>query len=236
VAALQAVGVVLVTAILVIPASTARLCSDRMSRVIFIAVGVAILSGVLGAFISYLWPGLPTGPIVVLVSAAIFMLAVGFGPNGMTIRWWRYRQRSARVQRENTLKALWQYHEHRGVALEESVFISEFALYRGLPPGQAERLLGSLVKERWAKPLQRDGFVILTAEGIKRAMEVIRNHRLWEAYLTHTVGYAADHVHADAEVMEHLLNESDVNTLVKDLNYPEEDPHGKKIPTINQLS
>ena len=76
------------------------------------------------------------------------------------------------------------------------------------------------------------GQILLTPEGWQRACEIVRNHRLWELYLTNEADYEADHVHADAEKVEHILNEEQVMQLERYLDYPEEDPHGKRIPSL----
>ena len=45
----------------------------------------------------------------------------------------------------------------------------------------------------------------LTPDGMRRAQTIVRNHRLWERYLTDAANYAPDHVHDDAEEIEHIL-------------------------------
>ena len=77
--------------------------------------------------------------------------------------------------------------------------------------------------------------VSLTEMGMDLAISVVRNHRLWELYLTNEADYAADHVHDDAEKVEHLLSEEKVRELELFLDYPTVDPHGKPIPERGQL-
>ena len=77
--------------------------------------------------------------------------------------------------------------------------------------------------------------VSLTEMGMDLAVSVVRNHRLWELYLTNEADYAADHVHDDAEKVEHLLSEEKVRELELFLDYPTVDPHGKPIPERGQL-
>ena len=74
------------------------------------------------------------------------------------------------------------------------------------------------------------GGMKLTPSGIDRAAQVIRNHRLWELYLTQEADIADDHVHRDAEDIEHVLGEEMVARLDKMLDYPARDPHGRLIP------
>ena len=126
--ALQAVGVVLVSAMLITPAAAAYLLTDRMHRMLLLAVGFGVASGVLGAFISFLKPNIPTGPCMVLGASAVFAMALFGGPrHGVMTRWWRHMSRSKRVQRENTLKAVYQVLENRSAQPEDSVSLKELA-------------------------------------------------------------------------------------------------------------
>jgi manganese/zinc/iron transport system permease protein len=54
---------------------------------------------------------------------------------------------------------------------------------------------------------------------------------LWELYLTNAASIAADHVHEDAEKIEHVLGEETVSTLERRLAFATRDPHGRAIPS-----
>jgi Mn-dependent DtxR family transcriptional regulator len=58
----------------------------------------------------------------------------------------------------------------------------------------------------------------------------LRKHRLWELYLTRRLELAHDHVHRDAEAMEHALTDDDADRLDELLGRPATDPHGRPIP------
>ncbi|HEY5741928.1 MAG TPA: metal ABC transporter permease, partial [Terrimicrobiaceae bacterium] len=108
VSSLQAVGVVLVSAMLVIPAAAAFLLTDRLGMMLMLSALFGMLAGGAGAFFSFVGRNLPTGPFMVLAAAAVFTAALFFGPrHGIISRWWRQRSRSARISRENTLKAIY---------------------------------------------------------------------------------------------------------------------------------
>ncbi|MDQ3646293.1 MAG: metal-dependent transcriptional regulator [Actinomycetota bacterium] len=70
----------------------------------------------------------------------------------------------------------------------------------------------------------------LTEGGRKIALEVIRHHRLLETYLAEVMGVPWDEVHAEAEVLEHVLSESLEDRMAALLGHPEADPHGHPIP------
>ncbi len=73
----------------------------------------------------------------------------------------------------------------------------------------------------------------LTPAGFREAARMVRNHRLWELYLTQRAGYAQDHVHDSAEQMEHLLAEENIAHMMEVLGHPTTDPHGKRIPSLD---
>lgn len=83
VVSVQAVGVVLVAAMLIIPPSSALFLTNRLPGVLIIGAILGVLSGALGAFTSYLWEGVATGPAMVLCAGFFFALSLLFGPRGM---------------------------------------------------------------------------------------------------------------------------------------------------------
>ena len=75
--------------------------------------------------------------------------------------------------------------------------------------------------------------VTLTREGKKAALEVIRHHRLLEAWLVQTLGYSWDEVHEEAERLEHVISEEFERRIAAALGHPLRDPHGELIPTAD---
>ena len=73
--------------------------------------------------------------------------------------------------------------------------------------------------------------VSLTKEGRKAALEVIRHHRLIEAWLVQTLGYSWDEVHEEAEKLEHVISEDFERRISAAMGHPIRDPHGDLIPT-----
>ncbi len=72
--------------------------------------------------------------------------------------------------------------------------------------------------------------VVLTDEGRKGALEVLRHHRLLERYLVDRLGLSLDEVHAEAELLEHALSEELEAKIDAELGFPTHDPHGDPIP------
>jgi len=82
VVSLQAVGIILVVAMLVTPAATAQLLTVRFTRVMLFAGVIGIASAIIGLYVSY-WLDVASGATIVLVQTAAFLVALGFGPRGL---------------------------------------------------------------------------------------------------------------------------------------------------------
>ncbi len=72
--------------------------------------------------------------------------------------------------------------------------------------------------------------VTLTPAGQRAALEVIRHHRLLEAWLVHSLGYTWDEVHEEACRLEHVISEDLEARIAAALGNPNRDPHGDPIP------
>ena len=104
---LKLVGLILIVALLIIPAVAARFWTDRAERVVWIAALIGGVAGYVGAAISASAPALPTGPIIVLVLAAIFLASLLLAPGrGVLAALLRRRRFSARVHRRQGLLAV----------------------------------------------------------------------------------------------------------------------------------
>ena len=239
---LQAVGIVLVSAMLITPAATAYLLTDRMHRMIILASIFGMLAGVFGAFFSYLGNSLPTGPFMIVGASSLFALALLFGPRyGIIPRWIRHLNRNSRIKIENTLKAVYQVRE-KSKFREDGVSLQQLGEQRNLPVLEVEKEVKRLIKERFATipssstdTFHQDQMLYLTPSGWENACRIVRNHRLWELYLTKSAHYQPDHVHDDAEEIEHVLGEKIVRELERLLDFPTLDPHGKLIPSVVDL-
>lgn len=96
--------------------------------------------------------------------------------------------------------------------------------------GMVQRL--STAKPPLLKYRKHQG-VTLTNEGQRAALEVIRHHRLLEAWLVKTLGYSWDEVHSEAEKLEHVISEDLEKRIAAAIGNPERDPHGELIPTAD---
>ncbi len=73
----------------------------------------------------------------------------------------------------------------------------------------------------------------LSDKGTRKALMIIRKHRLWETFLVEKMNFAWDEVHEIAEQLEHIQSEKLIDELDRFLSYPKVDPHGDPIPDRN---
>jgi DtxR family transcriptional regulator, Mn-dependent transcriptional regulator len=100
----------------------------------------------------------------------------------------------------------------------------------GVTPGSASAMVKRMGELGYVEHVPYRG-VTLTDAGQRIALEVIRHHRLLELYLVESLGVPWDRVHAEAEVLEHVLSEELEELISAKLGDPTIDPHGDPIPT-----
>ncbi len=113
---------------------------------------------------------------------------------------------------------------------EEPVATNALAERLGLTPGSVSAMLKRLGELGLIEHHPYRG-VRLTEEGRRVALEVIRHHRLLELFLAETLEMPWDRVHAEAEVLEHVISEELEALIAEALGHPTIDPHGDPIPS-----
>lgn len=225
---IQAVGVILMASLLITPAATARFWTDSLPKMIFISIALSVASGVGGAYLSYHIPNLPTGPSIVMLLSSMAMISFALAPKkGVLSRYILQIKNRNKILEENILKAMYQLGERNKnynalLASEDIVAKREF---------DHQKLKTGLRK------LKNRGYVTfehtqwkLTTEGRKKGQRITRLHRLWEMYLTQYLHLSPDHVHDDAETIEHIITPEIEAKLSEILGYPKVDPHQMEIP------
>lgn len=222
VASFEAVGSILVIAMLVCPAATARLLTDRLSSQLIVSVIVAIITGVGGYLAAAAVPALfekdavnASGTMAVIAGVLLTAAIIASPTHGVVTRIIRRRRLAARIAADDLLAALFRASE-AGVAA-----IAPQRLAPLLPGRAVEPAIAGAVRAGHA--LRTSDGVALTDSGRAAAAEIIRRHRLWEHYLVGEAGLAPDHVHAPAERLEHLPTQPPPG--------PTLDPHGRSIPS-----
>ncbi len=200
---LPIVGVILMAAMIILPAATARFWTNRLHVLLLLAGIFGVTTGILGTKLGH---GLPAGAAIVLTAAALFVLSLLFAPRrGIIARllaeFWLRR----RVVREHLLRSLYELSEPQLPELA-MLPLQRIRDYRYWRPWSLDRLLNQAAATGLVQ--QADQAFQLTPLGLRRAAELTKAHRLWEMYLMQHANIAPDHVDRDADDVEHLLPEA----------------------------
>ena len=226
---IRSVGVVLMSAMLIAPAASARQYTNRLSLMFFFAGFFGLISGFFGSYLSVIlsdvFPGrsFATGPMIVLVASAITLLSLAFAPQkGLVIRYFRIASFRFNRLQENILKAIWRHEK-------EEISLGELAERQGRSRPYIQLVLFRLMTRGWVKSSKANHYT-LTPEGRQKGGRIVRLHRLWEVYLVNYIGVGSERVHKNAEEIEHILSPELEKKLTRLLDNPERDPHNQPIP------
>lgn len=211
---LQAVGLILVVSLLVIPPAAARFWTDDFAATALISGCIGVASTVVGSLLSASFDRLPGGAMIVLSAATFFAFSFILGSRrGVlleSISLWRHKRKTL-VQ--NLLRDAWEWEETAGNPLFNA---SDLTPYRSL---QSTGLL-RVIRRAMGKGLvasRGKGCYTLTERGRLEAARIVRAHRLWEMYLITHAEIAPSHVDRDADAIEHILDPLLLERLEKKL-------------------
>ncbi len=226
---IQSVGVVLMAALIITPSAAARAWTDKLGVMMLLAGLIGAASGLVGSFISYTAPNMPTGPWIVMCLSLVALASLFFSPTrGMLARILQQRQNRIKIVSENLLKSLYHLQERSGFSTQH-FSEDDINTQRSFSNSDFQTALKKLKKEYWLiKTLS--GKYQLSSTGLEEAKRVVRLHRLWEMYLTERMRLKSDHIHPNAETIEHIITPEIEALLLKELGYPEKDPHESIIP------
>lgn len=219
---LQAVGLILVVAMLIIPAAAARFWTDDLTLMTLLAGGLGCVSGFSGSIISARFVNLPTGAVIVLAAGVVFAGSMLFAPHRGVIGTLLQRVGlSRRIGYQNVLRALCEHEEEFGEGVRASR--EDLLAMRSWSRHTLNRLLRRAVS-RGDATIAADSLIGLTRTGRIEAQRVLRNHRLWEMYLIQHADVAPSHVDRDADQVEHILPPETIRELERALAETREIP------------
>ncbi|MCG8404904.1 MAG: metal ABC transporter permease [Phycisphaerales bacterium] len=241
VASFEAVGSILVIAMLIVPPVTAHLLTDRLWVMIPLSLLIAAATAVLGRVLVVfgpVWAGVEvsanTAALMAVLAGLFLFVALFFAPeHGLISRSYHRLALSLQIIREDILGLLYRWQEldvrrtrpaHRDDVLTAvgNTLISRWALRSLLRRRQVQI-------EPPTKPGDEPQFR-LSEKGLSAASRLVRAHRLWEAYLEKHFNLPLDHLHMPAERVEHYITPQMRDDLEADLVEPSRDPHGREIP------
>lgn len=236
---LQAVGLVLMIAMLVIPAAASRFWTGNMKRMTVISAGLGSFSGLAGSAVSGVFPRLPSGAMIVLMCGLMFFISMLAGPSrGVLVRYGRRFALNRSVNRQHLLRGLYEYVEARGVHAADEVHrvavpFAEILAMRSWSAGRLRRQIRRSERQRHVL-VSADQSVSLTAAGLIEAARLAHEHRLWELYLITHAEIAPSRVDRDADTIEHVLDK-DMIAQLETLLEQEQAVHGI-VPSPHPIS
>lgn len=233
VASFEAVGNILVVAMLIVPPAAAYLLTDRLSRMVGLSVLLAAASAVFGHVGAIAVPAAfgyrstTTGGMMAVAAGLILLAAALFAPrHGVLVKLLRRRLMAGRILADDVLGLLYRA-EERGLA---SAFDRGRLRTILLADGLALRVVLAWLGARGLL-LRADRGYQLTETGRREARNLVRSHRLWEQYLASHAGTLPGRLHDKAEQFEHFTSHDLREQLDAATHAARTDPHGAPIPT-----
>ena len=232
---MQTVGLLLVVAMLIIPATAARFWSDRIGTMTCIAGGFGAISSAAGVVVSSLVPDLATGALIVLISACLFTGSMLFGiRQGIVPRSYLLFRLRRKTALHHLLRACYETAEGQ-TQLDGHFPISLLLSYLNWSDRMFARTAQRGVRKGLFRRHRHE--ISLTEYGQHESARIVRNHRLWELYLIRYADIAPTHVDRDADQIEHII-EGDILTELERLLAQDEDksvpasPHAVDLPIV----
>ena len=215
---LQSVGLILIIAMLIIPAAAARFWTEKLLSMVILAALIGAASGWIGATFSALFANMPAGAVIVLAGAAVFGFSMVFGvERGVLRRALAHRRLIRRVRRQHLLRTFFEILEPAATGSSDEIDVIDVAASLAGRPVTTDALMQRRVwtdreLRKAIREARRDGEIeprasawVLTRAGAVDAVRVVRNHRLWEIYLIEYADVAPSQVDRDADRIEHVL-------------------------------
>ncbi len=232
VASFESVGSVLVVAMLIVPPATAYMLTDRLVLMIALSVIVAIAAAILGHISALAVPNwfgyqsTTTAGMMAVAAGGLLLVATLLSPrHGILVKFVRQQLLSLRILSDDVVAVLYRIGEQQEqptsnlLDLRELLFCGHFSL---------RSVLAWL--DRRGDVTRAGDLITLTPQGMDRAQNLVRSHRLWEQYLQDQAGVDASRVHPQAEILEHFTDEKLRRRLDTETDAPQVDPHGRPIP------
>jgi len=218
---LQAVGLILMIALLVVPPAAARFWTDRLSRLLLLSGAFGGLGALLGGWISVTAADAPAGAVIVLAQGGFFGISLLIGRRrGLLQKALRHQSLRWTIRRQHVLRTFYEAFEPRTLPEEKTLARLPFNTLLQARSWTRFRLTLMLLRMQWQGLVYRhpDGTWGLTRNGWPEAARMARNHRLWELFLIHHADIAPARVDRGADRIEHVLDASlleELETLLR---------------------
>jgi ABC-type Mn2+/Zn2+ transport system permease subunit len=225
VASMQAVGAILVIAMLIVPAATAHMLTDRLGWMIALAVLAGTTAAIFGCLWAR-WANSNAAGMMAVVAGLQFAVAVVLAPRyGLVSKAAHNARLAMRIVCEDIVATMYRWEESADRMPQPAA-----DCIRAAGGGVLAKLAVPLLRRRGELTQLPDGTLALSEQGRRRGESLVRSHRLWESYLDQYFDLPADHLHEPAEQIEHFIGPELQSQLADSLQRPATDPHGRTIP------
>jgi len=224
---IQTVGIILMSALIITPGSSAFFWTNNFKNSIIISGVFASISSVLGVFISYLSPNMPTGPWIIVMLSTIAILSSFLSKKGILIKRIKSIKNSRKMVSDNVLKIFYKLGEKEN-KMNGKRSINDIKNFHPIATNELNK--GLRILKIKGLILKKGLTWSLSEKGILEAKRIIRIHRLWELYMERFMQIQSDHVHESAESIEHIMTPKLEAELLKLMGKPKKDPHQQIIP------
>ncbi|MGE3107794.1 MAG: metal ABC transporter permease [Phycisphaerales bacterium] len=231
VACFEAVGSILVVAMLIAPGATAHLLTDRYPRLFFLAAILAASSAAIGCWLALVFNTTAAGMMSV-VAGVQFALALLLAPHhGVLAKLATRAALALRIRREDILAALFRRTElaSSGMAASGATSAPSAGTRTSYPAGPLTVLATRALRRAGYLARGPAGEPVLLPAGLDAGRQIVRSHRLWESFLSDQAGIEVDHLHDPSHRMEHFITR-DMSERLRDSYADRPDPHGKPVP------
>lgn len=239
---IRAMGAILVSALFVFPAISARCVTKSFSGMLLFAFLIGSIASFFGVFFSdflLFSPHMvhaqmhliPTGSAIVIFLVIFFLAAILFSPQEGAIFKTIHRYTFyLRCEQENLVKRMWK----ECCATKKNVIVKKrLKELCGMSFFVEWKSLRALLKKNYIKI--SDEKIEVTPSGLLYGRKLVRLHRLWELYLVEFCGVPKERVHPSAEEMEHRITPEIEKELTLLLHDPIFDPHMQPIPSSEEV-
>jgi manganese/zinc/iron transport system permease protein len=239
IASFEAVGNILVVAVLIVPAAVGFLLSTRLSWMFGISMLIAACVAILGHLAAI---GLPplfglrsvnSAAMMAVIAGAFVIGTVLFGfRSGILSQYFRQRAIANQILQDDVLALLYRQKEKRRLGdrknQDDLMSLDEIASRLRCSVARIRDAVSRLMASECCE--LRGGSLQLTETGRKQAQNLVRSHRLWEQYLSVEANLPETKVHPHAETWEHFTSPSMRGELDSVTGKLGKDPHGREIP------
>ena len=222
---IQTVGIILMSALIITPASSALFWTNNFKKSIILSGIFACSGSIAGVFISFLSSDMPTGPWIIVMLSSIALFSAFFSKKGILTKKIKIFKNKRKMLSDNLLKAIYKIYENEKYS-NKGKTLSEISDEH--PISIADLQKGIKILKSKKQIANSNGLWQLTKKGVDEAKRIVRAHNLWELYMENFMQIQPDHVHDSAESIEHILTPKLEAELFKKM--------GSKIGDIENLN